>query len=65
MKAVTIDGYKDIEEEESAIVCALLNQPVSVGIDGGAYDFQLYSGVSLLITISHAELHLTTLLIML
>ncbi|PSS04844.1 Oryzain alpha chain like [Actinidia chinensis var. chinensis] len=43
-KAVSIDGYEDVAEEESALFCAVLNQPISVGIDGGAIDFQLYTG---------------------
>ncbi|XP_010247627.1 PREDICTED: KDEL-tailed cysteine endopeptidase CEP2-like [Nelumbo nucifera] len=45
-KIVTIDGYEDVAEEESALLCAVVNQPVSVGIDGSALDFQLYTGVS-------------------
>lgn len=44
---VTIDGYKDLAEKESALFCAVVNQPISVGIDGSAIDFQLYTGVSL------------------
>ncbi|XP_010277012.1 PREDICTED: low-temperature-induced cysteine proteinase-like [Nelumbo nucifera] len=43
-KIVTIDGYEDVAEEESALLCAVVNQPVSVGIDGSALDFQLYTG---------------------
>ncbi|KAK2995987.1 hypothetical protein RJ640_017351 [Escallonia rubra] len=43
-KAVSIDGYTDVEEEESALLCAVVQQPVSVGIDGSAWDFQLYTG---------------------
>ncbi|GFZ06145.1 granulin repeat cysteine protease family protein [Actinidia rufa] len=43
-KAVSIDGYEDVAEEESALFCAVLKQPISVGIDGGAIDFQLYTG---------------------
>ena len=46
MKAVTIDGYQDVEPEESALLCAVIKQPVSVGIDGSSLDFQLYTGVS-------------------
>ncbi|KAK6917685.1 Peptidase C1A, papain C-terminal [Dillenia turbinata] len=42
-KVVTIDGYEDVEQEESALLCATVNQPISVGIDGSAYDFQLYT----------------------
>lgn len=44
---MTIDGYEDVAEEESALFCAVLNQPISVGIDGSAWDFQLYSSVSI------------------
>lgn len=43
---VSIDGYKDVEEEESAVLCAVVQQPVSAGMDGSAIDFQLYTGVS-------------------
>lgn len=46
-KAVTIDGYEDVEESDSALLCATVNQPISVGIDGGTIDFQLYTSVSL------------------
>ena len=44
---MSIDGYEDVAEEDSALFCAVLKQPISVGIDGGAIDFQLYTGVSL------------------
>ncbi|KAL6992400.1 hypothetical protein U1Q18_010509 [Sarracenia purpurea var. burkii] len=50
-KVVSIDGYEDVEEKESALYCAVLNQPISVGIDGSAIDFQLYTGVSLIVLI--------------
>ncbi|XP_077251121.1 low-temperature-induced cysteine proteinase-like [Tasmannia lanceolata] len=43
-KVVTIDGYEDVDQEESALLCAVVNQPISVGIDGSAIDFQLYTG---------------------
>lgn len=45
---MTIDGYVDVAEEESALFCAVLNQPISVGIDGSAWDFQLYTSVSII-----------------
>lgn len=45
-KAVTIDGYQDVAQEESALLCAVARQPVSVGIDGKSLDFQLYAGVT-------------------
>lgn len=51
-KAVTIDGYEDVAEEESALFCAVLNQPISVGIDGSAIDFQLYTSVSVIVSSS-------------
>lgn len=44
IKVVSIDGYKDVEEEESAVLCAVVQQPVSAGMDGSAIDFQLYTG---------------------
>ncbi|KAF6176057.1 hypothetical protein GIB67_000151 [Kingdonia uniflora] len=43
-KIVVIDGYNDVAEEDSALLCAVANQPISVGIDGSAWDFQLYTG---------------------
>ncbi|XWS15840.1 hypothetical protein CRYUN_Cryun34aG0036300 [Craigia yunnanensis] len=43
-KVVSIDGYQDVEESDSALLCAVAQQPVSVGIDGSAIDFQLYTG---------------------
>ncbi|KAG1335253.1 low-temperature-induced cysteine proteinase [Cocos nucifera] len=44
MKVVTIDGYQDVAPKDSALLCAVVNQPVSVGIDGSSWDFQLYTG---------------------
>ncbi|XP_049382611.1 low-temperature-induced cysteine proteinase-like [Solanum stenotomum] len=43
-KVVTIDGYQDVAQDESALLCAVARQPVSVGIDGKGLDFQLYAG---------------------
>ncbi|OMO65391.1 Granulin [Corchorus olitorius] len=43
-KVVSIDSYQDVEESDSALLCAVAQQPVSVGIDGSAIDFQLYTG---------------------
>lgn len=43
-KVVTIDGYTDVAETDAAVLCAVVQQPVSVGMDGSAIDFQLYSG---------------------
>ena len=45
-KIVSIDGYENVAESEEALLCAAVNQPVSVGIQGSAMDFQLYTGVS-------------------
>lgn len=45
-KVVSVDGYQDVEESDTALLCAVAQQPVSVGIDGSAIDFQLYTGVS-------------------
>lgn len=41
---VTIDGYQNVVQNESALLCAVVQQPVSVGIDGSSLDFQLYTG---------------------
>lgn len=43
---VSIDGYEDVQQTDSALLCAAAQQPISVGIDGSAIDFQLYTGVS-------------------
>ncbi|GAV67978.1 Peptidase_C1 domain-containing protein/Granulin domain-containing protein/Inhibitor_I29 domain-containing protein [Cephalotus follicularis] len=42
-KVVTIDGYEDVDESDSALYCATAKQPISVGMDGSAIDFQLYT----------------------
>lgn len=43
-KAVTIDGYEDVKpNDEDALVCAVAQQPVSVAINAGTRDFQLYA----------------------
>jgi len=47
-KVVSIDGYKDVAESDGALLCASVQQPVSVGMDGSALDFQLYTSVSLI-----------------
>uniref|UniRef100_A0A1D1YBX8 Cysteine proteinase RD21a n=1 Tax=Anthurium amnicola TaxID=1678845 RepID=A0A1D1YBX8_9ARAE len=44
IKVVSIDGYGDVATSESALLCAVVQQPVSVGIDGSSLDFQLYTG---------------------
>jgi len=47
-KVVKIDSYEDVpENDEKALRKALTNQPVSVAIEGGGRDFQLYESVSL------------------
>ncbi|XP_031504617.1 cysteine protease XCP1-like isoform X1 [Nymphaea colorata] len=43
-KVVTIDDYEDVAENETDLLYAAVSQPVSVGIDGSAIDFQLYTG---------------------
>lgn len=43
-KVVTIDGYEDVDESDSALLCATVDQPISAGMDGSAIDFQLYTG---------------------
>lgn len=44
---VTIDDYEDVpENDEEALKKAVANQPVSIAIEAGGRDFQLYSGVS-------------------
>lgn len=43
-QAVSIDGHEDVPvNDEDALMKAVANQPVSVAIDAGSYDFQLYS----------------------
>ncbi|GLT68336.1 hypothetical protein SLA2020_405800 [Shorea laevis] len=42
-KVVSIDGYEDVEQSDDAILCAVLKQPLSAGMDGSAIDFQLYN----------------------
>ncbi|KAF3676464.1 putative heavy metal-associated isoprenylated plant protein 26-like [Capsicum annuum] len=43
-KVVTINGYQDVPQEETALLCAVAQQPVSVGIVATSADFQLYRG---------------------
>ncbi|KAL9257253.1 Cysteine proteinase RD21A-like protein [Drosera capensis] len=43
-KVVSINGYEDIDQSDSALLCGTVTQPISVGIDGSAIDFQLYTG---------------------
>ncbi|CAA2997581.1 low-temperature-induced cysteine ase-like [Olea europaea subsp. europaea] len=46
-KVVSIDGYEDVPTyNEEALKKAVANQPVSVAVEGGGIDFQLYeSGI--------------------
>ncbi|KAF8413768.1 hypothetical protein HHK36_001761 [Tetracentron sinense] len=42
--AANINGYEDVpSNSEKALLKAVANQPVSVAIDAGGYDFQFYS----------------------
>lgn len=46
-KAVTIDGYKIVPvRDEKALQKAVVNQPISAGVDGYSQAFQLYQSVS-------------------
>ncbi|XP_010481519.1 PREDICTED: senescence-specific cysteine protease SAG12-like [Camelina sativa] len=43
-KATSITGYEDVPaNDENALMKAVAHQPVSVGIEGGGFDFQFYS----------------------
>ncbi|MQL78409.1 hypothetical protein Taro_010842 [Colocasia esculenta] len=43
-KAASITGYEDVPaNNEAALLKAVANQPVSVSIDAGGFDFQFYS----------------------
>lgn len=44
-KAVKIDSYVDVTpHDENSLLCAVAQQPVSVAVNAGGYDFQLYAG---------------------
>ncbi|MCO5596851.1 hypothetical protein L7F22_050921 [Adiantum nelumboides] len=44
-KSVKIYGYEDVQpDNEDALTCAVAQQPVSVAINAGTRDFQLYAG---------------------
>ncbi|XP_020966026.1 probable cysteine protease RDL4 [Arachis ipaensis] len=43
-KVVSIDGYNDVAKSDSALLCAIVKQPISAGIHGSSLDFQLYTG---------------------
>ena len=45
-KVVTIDDFEDVPvNDEKALQKAVANQPVSVAIEGGGREFQLYDSV--------------------
>ena len=45
-RVVTIDGYEDVpENDEKSLEKAVANQPVSVAIEAGGREFQLYQSV--------------------
>lgn len=45
-KVVTIDSYEDVPVyDEKALQKAVANQPISVAIEAGGMDFQLYVSV--------------------
>lgn len=47
-KVVTIDDYEDVPvNNEKALQKAVANQPVSIAIEGGGREFQLYVSVRL------------------
>ena len=49
-RVISIDGYKDVKpNDEEALMCAVSSQPVSVAINAGTKDFQLYADVSLFV----------------
>ncbi|XP_071696690.1 low-temperature-induced cysteine proteinase-like [Rutidosis leptorrhynchoides] len=41
---VSLDSYVEVDTNEDAVLCATAQQPVTIGIVGSAYDFQLYTG---------------------
>ncbi|KAG4381149.1 hypothetical protein AAZX31_15G080300 [Glycine max] len=43
-KVIGIDGYYDVGQSDSSLLCATVKQPISAGIDGTSWDFQLYIG---------------------
>jgi hypothetical protein len=48
-RVLSINGYKDVKpNDEEALVCAVSSRPVSVAINAGTKDFQLYADVSAL-----------------
>ena len=48
---MSIDGHETIPaNDEDALLKAVANQPISVAIDAGGFDFQFYSEVEYLVT---------------
>jgi hypothetical protein len=48
-RVLSINGYKDVKpNDEEALMCAVSSRPVSVAINAGTKDFQLYVDVSAL-----------------
>ncbi|PWA40871.1 thiol protease [Artemisia annua] len=45
---VSLDSYVEVESNEDAVFCAVASTPVTIGIQGSAYDFQLYTGLKLI-----------------
>lgn len=46
-KVVSIDSYEDVPvNNENALKKAVANQPISIAIEAGGRDFQLYESVS-------------------
>lgn len=44
---MSIDGYENVPtNDEASLLKAAANQPISVAIDAGGSDFQLYSEVN-------------------
>lgn len=49
-KVVAIDGFEDVpENDEQALKKAIAHQPVSVAIEAGGREFQLYESVTSLL----------------
>jgi hypothetical protein len=48
-KVVSIDGYEDVpKNDEKSLQKAVAHQPVSVAIEAGGREFQLYKSVNML-----------------
>lgn len=46
-RVVSIDGYEDVpSNDEKSLMKAVANQPVSVAIEAGGREFQLYESVT-------------------